>query len=75
MNNNDRYNKAFRTNPREAAALAIEFSAGCGSRSNAWNWAHLARAAAAEIGIDLDCGTDSWPDLDAMTRQLEAVAP
>ena len=75
MNNNDRYNKALRTNPREAAALAIEFSAGCGSRSNAWNWAHLACAAAAEIGINLDGGSDSWPDLDAMTRQLDAARP
>ena len=75
MNNNDKYNKALRTNPREAAALAIEFSAGCGSKSSAWNWANAAVDAAAKVGIRLTPGPDSWPDLDTMTRQLDAGRP
>jgi len=73
VNNNDRYNQALRRNPREAAALAIEFSGGCGSRGNAWNWARAAVEAASQVGITLDPGPDSWPDLDGMQQQLDAV--
>ena len=75
MNNNDRYQIALRTDPLEAAALALQFSAGCGSRARAWDWAKDAIDAAAEGGVELDAGNLSWPDLDAMTKQLQAPHP
>jgi hypothetical protein len=75
MNNNDRYTIAMRTDPLEAASLAIEFSSGCGSKSAAWNWADRAIAAAARAGVTLDAGNLSWPELDSMKAQLKAVRP
>ncbi len=75
MNNNDRYKIALRTDPLEAAALALQFSAGCGSRNNAWAWAKDAITAAAVAGVTLDPGNLSWPELDAMTKQLQAARP
>ena len=76
MNNNDRYEQALKTDPLEAAALAIRFSGGCGSKSNAWNWADRAVAAAKQAGVTLNPGRASWPDLNAMTDQLtQAVQP
>lgn len=74
MNNNDRFNQAMRSDPLEAAALAIQFSSGCGSKSAAWGWADRAVEAAAERGVKLDGGRASWPDLPAMTGQLVAAA-
>lgn len=73
MNNNDRFNKALDTDPLEAAALAIQFSGSCGSRRNAWNWAEDAVRAASSVGVVLNPGHASWPDLDAMERQLKAA--
>ncbi len=70
MNNFDRYDIALESNPREAAALALEFADGCGSKNNAWNWAERAKAAAAEVGVTLDGGSRSWPDTEAMRQQL-----
>lgn len=72
MNNFDRYDIALESNPREAASLALDFADGCGSKANAWNWADRAKAAAAKAGIALDGGSRSWPDTDAMRRQLVA---
>ena len=74
MNNNDRFTIALRKSPLEAAALAIEFSAGCGSKSAAWIWAYRAIDAAKQAGVTLDPGHLSWPELDSMTAQLEAAA-
>jgi len=73
VNNFDRYDQALLRSPREAAALAIGFSGQCGSKSNAWNWANRAIEAAAQAGITLIAGSASWPDLDAMQRQLDAI--
>ena len=75
MNNNDRFTIAMRTNPLEAAEIAIDFSAGCGSRANAWSWANRAIDAAREAGVTLDAGNLSWPELDSMKAQLKAVRP
>ena len=75
MNNNDRYQLAMRRSPLEAAALAIQFSGGCGSKSAAWHWAYRAVDAAAEAGVKLDCGSLSWPELDRMERQIQAARP
>ena len=74
MNNFDRFDAAKSSDPLDAAALALQFSAGCGSKSAAWNWADRAVQAAAEAGVKLDGGRASWPDLDAMTDQLAAAA-
>lgn len=49
MNNRDRYDIALETNPREAAALALQFANGCGSKASAWNWADRKAAAPALI--------------------------
>jgi len=73
MNNQDRFEIAKRSNPLEAAALAIQFASGCGSKSAAWSWADDAVKAAAEAGIALNPGRASWPDLGAMTDQLAAA--
>ena len=73
MNNLDRFKVALRDDPLEAAALAIEYSAGCGSKSAAWGWADRAVAAAASAGVKLDPGTLSWPELDQMEAQLKAA--
>ena len=73
MNNNDRYEIALRRNPLEAAALAIQFADGCGSKRAAWNWAAAAVKAAAQAGVTLDGGSLSWPDTAAMTNQLTAA--
>lgn len=73
MNNNDRYKLALRRDSLEAAALAIDYSAGCGSKSAAWDWANRAKEAAAQAGVTLDCGDLSWPELDRMEDQLRAV--
>ena len=73
MNNFDRFDQALRRDPLEAAALALDFSAGCGSRANAWNWADRAISAAEMAGIVLDPGRANWPDLGAMTDQLTAA--
>ena len=73
MNNNDRYTIALRTDPLEAAALAIEFSFGCGSKSASWIWADRAITAAAQAGVTLDAGNLSWPELDSMEAQLKAA--
>lgn len=70
MNNNDRYQLVMRKDPLEAAKLALEFSAGCGSKSAAWRWADMAVEAAAKAGITLNPGTLSWPELDSMEEQL-----
>ena len=73
MNNNDKFRLAMRRDPLEAAALALEFSAGCASRANSWAWADEAVKAAAQAGVALDVGSLSWPELDSMTKQLEAA--
>lgn len=73
MNNLDRFELAMRRDPLEAAALALEFSAGCGSRARAWDWANSAIAAAEKAGVTLDPGSLSWPELDTMWAQLEAA--
>ena len=73
MNNQDRFEIAKRSNPLEAAALAIQFASGCGSKSAAWSWADDAVKAAAEAGIALNPGRASWPDLDSMQEQLNAA--
>ena len=73
MNNNERFETAMRRDPKEAAALAIQFASGCGSKSAAWSWADDAVKAAAEAGIALNPGRASWPDLGAMTDQLAAA--
>lgn len=73
MNNLDRFKLAMRRDPLEAAALALEFSAGCGSKANAWAWADNAVEAAAKAGVTLDPGTLSWPELDSMQSQLDAA--
>jgi hypothetical protein len=75
MNNQDRYQLALRRDPLEAAALALNFSAGCGSKLAAWNWADRAVEAAAKAGVTLDPGNLSWPELDQMDAQLKAVRP
>lgn len=75
MNNNDRFELAMRRNPLEVASLAIQFSSGCGSRNNAWNWANAAVDAAKQAGVTLDPGTLSWPELQSMQSQLEAAQP
>lgn len=75
MNNQDRFKLALRRDPLEAAALALDFSAGCGSNANAWAWADDAKKAAAQRGVTLDAGDLSWPELDKMRRQLEEARP
>ncbi len=75
MNNNDRYTIAQRRDPLEAAALAIECSAGCGSKSAAWTWADRAVFAASLAGVTLDPGSLSWPELESMQRQLDEAQP
>ncbi len=75
MNNLDRFKLAMRRDPLEAATLALQFSAGCGSKANAWAWAENAVAAAKEAGVTLDPGTLSWPELDQMEAQLKAAQP
>ena len=72
MNNFDRYDQAMRTDPLEAAALALTFASGCGSKANCWNWADRAISAAKQAGVTLDPGRASWPDLPGMTDQLTA---
>lgn len=69
MTNLDRFNEALDAGkPVEAAKLALSFSAGCGSRINAWSWAN--RAVAALDGqtkrqerLKAALGTASWPNL------------
>ena len=73
MNNFEKYDDALARDPLEAAALAIQFASGCGSKSAAWSCADNAVKAAAEAGIALNPGRASWPDLDAMTDQLAAA--
>lgn len=75
MNNNDRYALALRSDPLGAANLALHFSAGCGSKRRAWDWADAAKTAAAKAGVTLDAGSLSWPELDRMDAQLKAVRP
>jgi len=73
VNNNDRYEVALRRDSLEAAALAIQFTDGCGSKAAAWSWADRAVKAAAEVGVALAPGSLSWPDTVAMTDQLAAA--
>ena len=73
MNNRDRFYQALRSDPLEAAALAIRFASGCGSKAAAWDWAGAAGDAARQAGIALNPGRASWPDLSAMTDQLAAA--
>jgi hypothetical protein len=73
MNNRDRFEQAMRSDPLEAAALAIQFSGGCGSKAAAWSWADRAVEAAAQVSVTLDAGHASWPNLNAMTDQLAAA--
>lgn len=54
-------------NPREAFLLAVHFSAGCGSKSAAWNWADRAIRDAAVISPEFQdqlktaAGRERWP--------------
>ncbi len=73
MSNLDRFEQAMRSDPLEAAALAIQFSGGCGSKVAAWSWADGAVEAAAQVSVTLDAGHASWPNLNAMTDQLAAA--
>lgn len=70
MNHLDRFDDAMARSPREAAALALDLADRCGSKANAWAWADRATAAAAKAGITLDAGTRSWPETQAMRKQL-----
>jgi hypothetical protein len=72
MNNNDYFQiEVNKGDHRAAALLALEFAAGKASRSGCWSWANAAIEQAAEIGIELDPGNLSWPDLNSMTNQLK----
>ena len=73
MNNVDKFKLALRGDPLEAARLALEFSSGCSSKANAWAWANNAKEAAARVGVTLDAGDLSWPELDRMEAQLDAA--
>ena len=71
MNNNDQFQAAMNEkNYIHAAKLAIEFGRGKSSKSGAWSWADDAIAAAKEAGIELNPGNLSWPDFEAMEKQL-----
>ena len=73
MNNMDKFKLALRRDPLEAAALALDFADGCGSKGNAHAWADNAVEAAAKASVTLDKGSLSWPETDAMRQQLEAA--
>lgn len=74
MSNAERYDQAIESGAYfEAAMLAIGFSAGCGSKARAWDWAEEAVKAAALAGVTLDPGRGRWPDLDKMEAQIEAA--
>lgn len=70
--NEDRYSIALRSDPLEAAELALEFADGCSSHARTDYWTNNAIAAAAQAGVTLDKGDLSWPDTDAMRRQIAA---
>ena len=72
MNNNDYFMQAVDAGDhRKAALLALQFAAGKGSRAGCWSWVDAAIEQAAKIGIKLEPGNYSWPDLDAMKKQLD----
>lgn len=71
MTNLDRFNEAVAARrPIYAAKLALLFSAGCGSRSNAWAWADRAVAALdrqpkRQARLKDALGSAAWPNLKA----------
>jgi hypothetical protein len=63
--------------PNAAIKLCLVASAGCGSKSNAWNWADEALGVAREFLPDLAprlkraLGDDRWPDVAAAQKLFQ----
>ena len=71
MNNNDKFQVEMNAGRYiKAARMAIDFGSGKSSRAGAWSWADEAVKAAALAGIMLNPGRLSWPDFEAMLKQL-----
>jgi len=71
MNNNDLFTIQVDAGRHlEAAKLALDFAAGKSSKHGAWAWAEAAIEEAAKVGVTLDPGHLSWPDLEGMRKQI-----
>jgi len=58
----------------DAARSALAIARRKNARAAAWSWAENAQDALAELGINVNLGPISWPDLETIEKAIKEAA-
>lgn len=73
MNNHLKYGLALANGCDEVATyMALELAERSWFKAGAWEWAEMAKIAASCMGVELNFGNYTWPNVEYARKQFES---